>query len=400
MKNVSSGWIRGVALTFGVFTSAQGEVEAKDYAPANCTGARPYEGPPLFAGRVEFPSDDRFDGKAFDTPVAQRLDRALEDAMRRTKAAHMSASVATSAALWSGTRSAEGAAQYQRFYWASVGKVLTAVVVLQLVDEGKLSLTDPVSRWVPKLPKGQFITIDHLLTHTAGLFSANEDAKVRKEHRYLTPDETIRIAMQHGLMFCPGQAWRYSNTGYTILGKIIEAVEGRPYHEVVNHRIAGRLELLTLRALAPEETPSDVAPLRPANGAEPEIAPSWPYAAGDVVGSTEDMLRFWQAVLTKKLLSPESTARLFERLYPMFDVGTYYGRGVMLYQLPSGSGSKEIWLGHSGGTPGAKALVAYAPSDHAFVAVALSGDGSAEASAHLLIQQLVEPRLEAEHHGD
>jgi D-alanyl-D-alanine carboxypeptidase len=262
------------------------------------------------------------------------------------------------------------------------------VVILQLVEERKLALTDPVSRWVPRVPYGEHITVDHLLQHRSGLFSANEDARERAHPRYRTPHQSLRIARKHGAMFCPGQAWRYSNTGYTVLGLIIEAVEGQPYHAVVNRRIAERLDLSTLRALAPKEAPADVAPLVPADGTTPQIAPSWPFAAGAVVGSADDMLRFWHALLARRLLSEEHTARMFDPLYPMFDRGTWYGRGVMLYELPDRSGGTTTWLGHSGGTPGAKAVIAYAPAAQAFVAVALSGDGSAEASAHLLLQQL------------
>ena len=73
----------------------------------------------------------------------------------------------------------------------------------------------------------------------------------------------------------------------------------------------------------------------------------------------------------------------------MFDPGTYYGRGVMLYELPADEkGQIKVWLGHSGGTRGAKAVVVYSVHDHAFAAVALSGDGSAEATANLLLKTL------------
>ncbi len=364
---------------------------AKDYTPAKCTGALTYEGQPIYGKPVQIPPDLRIGDTAFSPEVVQRLAKGMEDAMRHSKAAHMSVSVATAAGIWSDTRSADGTARFKRLYWASAGKALTAVVILQLAEEKKLALTDPVSRWVDGVPHGRHITVDHLLLHTSGLFSANEDLRVRKENRYLTPEESIRISARHGAMFCPGQAWRYSNTGYTILGKIIEAVEGRPYHEVVNRRIGERLNLPTLRALAPQESPPDVAPLVPADSSQPKISPSWPFAAGAVVGSAEDMLRFWHAVLARKLLSPENTARMFETLYPMFDRGTYYGRGVMLYELPGDNGSMKAWLGHSGGTPGAKAVVVYSPADQAFVSVSLSGDGPAEASANLLLKQLATP---------
>ena len=364
-------------------------VSAQNYIPVKCKSALPYEGVERYAQKVDLPLDYEFREADFNGDTIERLDSALKDAMKFSKATYMTASLATTDSIWGSTLSSAGTQKPIRLYWASVGKALTAVVIMQLVEEGKLNLTDPVSRWLPELPNGAFTSVDHLLLHTAGLFSANEDVEFRKSPRYLTPKEAIRISISHGAMFCPGEHWRYSNTGYTILGQIIEAVEGQPYHEVVNRRIAKRLQLMTLRALAPHETSADIAPLTPADGMKPGHSPDWGYSAGSVVSSAEDMLRFWHALLTAKLVSPANTSRMFEKLYPMFDPGTYYGRGVMLYELPANKkGQVKVWLGHSGGTRGAKAVVAYSVHDRAFVAVALSGDGSAEASANLLLKTL------------
>jgi D-alanyl-D-alanine carboxypeptidase len=112
------------------------------------------------------------------------------------------------------------------------------------------------------------------------------------------------------------------------------------------------------------------------------MSPAWGEAAGSVVASAGDMLRFWHAVLTGKLHSLDTTRRRFQNLYPMFDAGTFYGQGVMVYDAPG-----VLWLGHSGGTPGAKAVVAYSPADQTFVAVAINTDGPAEAVANLMLQR-------------
>jgi D-alanyl-D-alanine carboxypeptidase len=310
----------------------------------------------------------------------------MTDAMGRTRAGVMSAAVGTDAGVWSATRAADGTASAQSLAWASAGKAFTAVVVLQLVQEGRLTLTDPLARWLPAFPNAAAITVDHLLQHTAGVFSANEDLEARAEPRYRAPVESIDIAARHGAMFCPGQFWRYSNTGYTMLGQIIEAVDGRPYHEAVQARVLARFGGTSLRALAPGEEPVDVAPPLPTNPDQPRVVPNWAYAAGSIVGSAGDMVTFWHALLTGKLLDARRTALLFERLYPMFDEATYYGRGVMLYVLPAEAGS-AVWLGHSGGAPGVKSIVAYSAADRAIVAVALTGDGNAQAAAFLLLRQ-------------
>lgn len=360
--------------------------EVRDYQPVICDGPRPYEGAPLYAKPVELPAASFTLGAPFDAATNDRLDQALTEAMKRAQAGVMTAALGTMAGRWSATRGADGAPRQERLWWASVGKALTATVIMQLVEEGKLRLDDSLARWLPDFPKA--ITIDHLLQHTAGVFSANEDLVVRREPRYRTPEEGFAVAARHGAMCCPGQWWRYSNTGYEMLGRIIEAVDGRPYHVAVNARIAERLQLTTLRALAPQEEPADVAPLLPRDPAEPRMVPNWAYAAGGVVASAEDMLRFWHALLTGKLLSAARTASLVERLYPMFDGGTFYGRGVMLYAFSHPTLGARTWIGHSGGSPGIKAVVAFSPADQAFVAVALTGDGSAEACANLLLSRL------------
>ena len=358
------------------------------YKAVTCDTSLQYDGTPLYQGAIEFPTNDFIFGDTFDESMNLVFDKAMAQAMARTKANVMSAAVATKNGVWKATRSSNGSSEEALLYWASVGKALTATVIMQLVEEGKLSLDQSASQWVTSLPNASSITIDHLLQHTSGLFSANEDLVARKNPRYHSPEENIKISTRHGAMFCPGQHWRYSNTGYTVLGKIIEQVDGRPYHEAVNARISARLELDTLRALAPLEQAGDVSPLIPADGTQPLMFPSWGYAAGSVVSSAEDMVRFWHALLTAKLLNDKNTENLFEHLYPMFDENSFYGRGVMLYSLPSNTLGAKTWLGHSGGTQGGKAVVAYSPNDKAFVAVALTGDGSAEASAHLLLKQL------------
>jgi len=353
-----------------------------------CETPLPYKGEILYQKNVTLPANDYVIGSAFDEMTQLSLNKAMLEAISLTRASVMSAAVATINGSWQATRSADGSPQAVKLYWASVGKAFTATVIMQLVEEGKISLVDPVSNWVPEVPNASSITIDHLLQHTSGLFSANEDLMAQEEPRYYSPDENIEISANHGAMFCPGQWWRYSNTGYTVLGKIIEQVDQRPYHEAVNARISDHLMLSSLRALAPLEQPIDVAPLIPTDGSEPNMSPSWGYASGSVVSSAEDMMRFWHALLTAQLLTEENTISLFESLYPMFDNYTFYGRGVMLYSLPGSTSGNKIWLGHSGGTPGGKAVVVYSPKEKAFVAVALTGDGSAPATAQLLLKQL------------
>jgi D-alanyl-D-alanine carboxypeptidase len=99
------------------------------------------------------------------------------------------------------------------------------------------------------------------------------------------------------------------------------------------------------------------------------------------------MAQVWAALLSGKLLKQETVQAMFGKLYPMFDAGSFYGLGVMAVEVPAPDGSKDLWLGHLGGTPGASAVVAYSIRDRTVVAAALTGDGSAAAVANLLLRQ-------------
>jgi D-alanyl-D-alanine carboxypeptidase len=377
----------------------------------SCRAASGYQGTPLHAA-ITLPELQGPISGTLDAATIDRLTQALTLAQRATAAPSITAAVAipgkglwtielasppsapssaasnaiaaTSAAASAVAASATTGAPLH--FWASAGKTLVAVVILQLADEGKLRLDDPVSRWIEKVPNGDAITIEHLLAHTSGLFSANEDKKVHDARRYFTPAENLAVARKRGALFCPGARWRYSNTGYDLLGEIIARVDGRPFPAAITARIITPLGLTRLRVLTPGDPPRNVAPLSSAK--EPPIDPSWAGAAGAIVGSSDDMLRVWHALLTNRLLKPETTRRMFARLYPMFTPVEFYGLGVMLFDVPDADGTTRQWLGHAGGTPGAGAVVAYSPSDNAFVAVALTGDGSAQATANLLLQHL------------
>ncbi|WP_395443389.1 serine hydrolase domain-containing protein [Caulobacter sp. UC70_42] len=271
-------------------------------------------------------------------------------------------------------------------FWASAGKSSVAIVVLQLAEAGKLKLEDPISKYVAGVPNGDVVTLRDLLAHTGGLFSANEDLKARAERRAHTLDEDVKIIARHGAMSCPGERWRYSNTGYALLGKVIETVDGQTWQAAVEARIVKPLGLKSLRMLAVGDKAEDVAKLVSAR--EAPIEPAWAGAAGGAVGSAEDMARVWAALLGGKLLKQETLTAMFGQLYPMFDTGSFYGLGAMVIEVPEADSSTGLWLGHLGGAPGASAVVAYSVRDKAVVAAALTGDGSATATANLLLKQL------------
>lgn len=360
-----------------------GAALAADYRPAVCAGRKPYVGgalhPPVTIGAIGEAS-----ANPFDAATKARLDAAFDKARAATAAPSMTAAVMVPGrGLWTRT---EATGDADILFWASAGKALVATVALQLAQEGKLSLDAPVSTWIKDVPNGQVVTVRDLLAHTSGLFSANEDLRVRAERRGLALEEQMRVARRHGAMFCPGERWRYTNTGYALLGEIIGRADGRPYAEAIEARIIQPLGLSRMRVIRPGAPVPDVAPLVSAK--ETPMEPAWAGAAGPIAASAADMTAFWAALLGGRLLKPEGVTGMFATLYPMFDPGTFYGLGVMAFEAPQADGGKSLWLGHAGGTPGAGAIVFHAPGDRAFVGVALTGDGSATASANLLLGRL------------
>lgn len=374
--------MRGMGLAL-IVAALPAMAMAQDYKPVVCKSSVTYAGAPLHAP-VTPPLLADIPKAELDPAVVARLDAAFTQARAVTKAPAMTAAVLVPGqGAWTRTDTGE---QPPMLFWASAGKSLVAIVTLQLVEAGKLKLEDPIGKYVAGVPNGEVVTLRDLLAHTGGLFSANEDLKSRAARRAFTLDEDVKIIARHGAMACPGERWRYSNTGYALLGKVIETVDGKSWQEAVEARIIQPLGLKTLRMLAADDKAEDVARLVSAKDAP--IEPAWAGAAGPAVGSAADMAQVWAALLGGKLLKQDTVRAMFGKLYPMFDAGSFYGLGVMAVEVPAPDGSKDLWLGHLGGTPGASAIVAYSVRDGTIVAAALTGDGSAAAVANLLLRQV------------
>lgn len=361
--------------------------------PVKCSQAQPYHGPAL-RGPVALPSTEElavFPVGKFPPALEENLSAALALAHSKTQAPVITAAVAVpGGGFWSATRTLDPLAVAPEYlYWASAGKAFTSVLIHQLIEEGKLTLTTPIARWFPDYPNAEVITIEHLLTHTSGIFSFNHDLKFRAQARSHTPAELIAFAKKHGNSFCPGELWSYSNTGFLMLGIIVEKLDGCSYADAVDARIVRRLGLAHTKALTSITDRAEIAQPHPTDPVETKVAVAFnlPYGAGCIVASAEDMVRFWHGLLAGKLLSPATVTGMFSTLYPMFDQRvSFYGRGVMVSDIPDQFA--DVWIGHSGGTPGIKAEIIYSQKTHAFVAVALTSDGSAQSTVNLLLKTL------------
>jgi D-alanyl-D-alanine carboxypeptidase len=237
------------------------------------------------------------------------------------------------------------------FRIGSVTKTFVATVVLQLADEGKLRLDDPIDQHLPGLvPDGEHITIRQLLNHTSHLYDYMSEPgystnrwRGAARFRSYQPRELLKVAFAKKL---PDDGkWHYSNTNYVVLGLLVEKLTGKPYGKEVTRRI--------LRPLGLRHTmvPGDRAglPSPHAKGYEPmpdlmdatRMNPSLDWAAGEMISTTADLERFMSALLSARLTSTASLQAM--RTTVETGVGFDYGLGLQAYTLPCGT----VW-GHSG----------------------------------------------------
>lgn len=284
---------------------------------------------------------------------------------------------------------AEIVASDHLFQIASITKTFVAAIVLQLADEGQLQLNEPVANWFPDVTQANEMTIEHLLRHTNGLVSFNALREFGTD--YYSPDELIALVSPYPLQFCPGSAWAYTNTGYVLLGKIIEAIENAPLREVIRNRITQPLLLqhTILRNLNDEVLIASGHQNRQVVQVEDDYATA--YAAGGMASTALELVQFWQHYLAGDVISREYLRQSFHALAPMDTRGEmYYGMGVQLYDVPQGPG---LMLGHSGGITGFTSVVAYVADDDLFIAVLVNDKAvSAEAALWAFVQAVREYR--------
>ncbi|SHG62337.1 serine hydrolase domain-containing protein [Pedobacter caeni] len=272
------------------------------------------------------------------------------------------------------------------FYWASVGKMFTSVVINQLIKEQKLGMDSALSKWFPAFKYSDKITIQDLLVHTSGIYSFNYDESFNSNpNLYYSPDQLITIAQKAKPHFKPGEYWSYSNTNYLLLALIAEAIAHKPFAQIVQERIVNPLGLTSVKILAPKEQLSNLAQAHK-DGDVLSRDYSVPLGAGNLVGNAADMVKFQIALLSNKLFDRPITSALFAKMYPMFEKGMYYGQGIMCYNFPEIDGSPGKWIGHSGGIPDYKSLVILDQQTGIIVAVSVNENISAEAIANNLIK--------------
>lgn len=359
---------------------------------AACLPDVPYAGSPLRAAPTLADSSSKpIDWTAGLPPgIGERLDEAWSEGLMGTDASVASVVVVgldggpAPSGVW--TAYAGPSDGPRAFWWASVGKMVTAAAILQMEREGRLSLGDTIDRWFPDFPGAATLRVDHLLTHTGGVHSFDRDARLRDRRDYVAPDRLVAASVRQGIDFCPGTNWFYSNTGYVMLARIAERVDGEPFARIVERRIAGPLGLRSVRTLGPATDPTSlVAPVGRPEGTIKAFATIG--GAGPVAGDARDMVRLLHAWMGGRLVGREQRNAALARLHPMFGSTASYGRGVMVVDVPDEEGG-TVWIGHLGGSPDAKALLAFDVRRNAYVGLLLNTDADGEALALRLLQVL------------
>ena len=240
-----------------------------------------------------------------------------------------------------------------RFSIGSITKQFTVACALKLVEEGKLSLDDPVSKYVSGVTGGDRITLRQLLGHQSGLRDYYPlDYNDREMSRPTTP---ARIVAKYGAMpldFEPGTRWSYSNTGYTVMGLAIEKVAHQPLARVMRDRIFRPLGLgHTSFEVRPQRARGVVSGYSTLGLDGPEKAPGegdqWCGAAGAIVTTATDLARWDVALMAGKALRPASMAEMTRSGTLASGERTNYGLGLFVRT----AGGAPCWE-HSGGTDG------------------------------------------------
>lgn len=246
----------------------------------------------------------------------------------------------------------DGTAPPKRFSMASVGKMFTIVAIAQLEQDGRLALTDPIGKFVPDYPNRDAaanVTIGHLLTHMSGLAEYMDHplyqaAKTAAGGRLVSTQNYLPFFASAPLQFRPGEKTSYTNSGYVVLGLVVERLSGRSFPDYVTKRIfepAGMSE-------------TDLDSIRPAGGE---------------VSTARDMVRFGNALLSGQLLNSEQTRRVLSGSQKPGDSNAYGIEALVEGGVPV--------LGHGGGAPGVGARLDLFPTRGEVAAVLVEGEDAA-----------------------
>jgi len=252
-----------------------------------------------------------------------------------------------------------------RFRIGSVTKTFIATVLLQLSGENRLNLDDSIEKWLPGVIQGNGydgnqITIRQILNHTSGIadYMNSKDFDIMDTKKSYTAEEFVKMGISLPPEFAPGKGWSYSNTGYVLLGILIEKVTGNSYAEEIENRIIEPLDLSN--TFLPGN--SSVIPgtkhargyiqLDGASELKDVTYINPGSSDGDMISTADDLNKFFSYLLSGKLLKEQQLKEMLTTV-PTDREGTGYGLGIVEFKLPNGV---SVW-GHRGSVLGFSTFV-------------------------------------------
>ncbi|HTF88787.1 MAG TPA: serine hydrolase domain-containing protein [Planctomycetota bacterium] len=267
------------------------------------------------------------------------------------------------------------------FRIGSVTKQFTAALVMRLVEQKKLSLSDDLSKYVPEFPlQGRKVTIEQLLQHTSGIKSYTEVTTTWQKMwpLELTHEELLALVKDAPFDFEPGSDWRYCNTGYYLLGMVIEKVAGKSYAEQLQAEICTPLGLTRTRYDSNHELIRNRAQGYAMEGEQlvndEMFGMSQPGGAGGILSSAGDLVRWQIALSSGKVVKQESFAKMSKPTVLPNGHDTGYGFGL---RMEDWEGKPRVW--HGGGIFGFNSMLFWLPGDDLHVAVISNGEALASA---------------------
>jgi CubicO group peptidase (beta-lactamase class C family) len=247
------------------------------------------------------------------------------------------------------------------FKIGSLTKQFTAISILMLMEKGELNLDDEITKFIPDYPtNGNKITIHHLLTHTSGIKDYTKvkglNAIAQKD---LTPLELIDFSKNESIDFVPGEKYKYNNSGYVILGYIIERVTGQPYANFVEEQIFNKLEMTASQYASQREVIQNRA-----SGYQKkdnyvnrmDFSLTLAYSVGGLMSTVEDMFKWQEAIKNNLLISKETTKKAFTNYTLNNGEHTNYGYGWHIKTI-----NNNQTFEHGGAVWGFKSMGVYFP---------------------------------------
>lgn len=254
------------------------------------------------------------------------------------------------------------------FEIGSITKQFTAVAILMLEEQGKLSVEDDITKFIPDYPtKGKKITIHNLLNHTSGIKSYTDmEGFMRLARTDMTPKELIDVFKNEPMDFEPREQHLYNNSGYILLGYIIEVASGKTYADFIEKEIFNKLGMKSssygsMTALVPNRASGYSQTDKGYRNAD-YLSLTLPYAAGSIMSTTSDLLKWQNALNNYTLIKKSSYLKAIQG--STLNNGTHisYGYGLMAEKL---NGAPSIQ--HSGGIFGYNTMGVYFPEEKVFV---------------------------------